>query len=113
MAKEAPPEVKIKKVKSRMATLIVMPYKGCNVYVRWVEPDIFMYDLVFNNQIYSDYFVITPEKGKKKITKKQIEASAAWAFAGATATIEELMKRLQKEMLSNPVESSKIKRAVN
>lgn len=96
-----------------MATLIITRYKGCHVYVRHIYPDIFMYDFIFDNQLYSDYLVITPEKGKKKLTEKQIKASAAWTFAGATASIEELIKILQKNMLSNPVENSKIKKTVN
>ena len=82
--------MKSKKVKGRIKVLKALPYKGLMVYLRMIDDDIFMYDLVFNNQIYSSYLIMKPKKGDKKLTQDEIDQSAALIFSGAAATIDTL-----------------------
>lgn len=80
--------MKPKKVKGRITTLKVMPYKGCMVYLRRINIEIFEYLVVFKGQIFSSYWIIEPNKGKKDLTKSEVNQAAALAMAGACATID-------------------------
>lgn len=60
------------------------------VYLRVIDDDIFTYDLVFKGEIYSSYLIMKPKKGSKKLTKDEINQSAALIFAGACSTIDYL-----------------------
>jgi len=82
--------LKPKQVKGRIKVLKALPYKGSMVYLRMVDDDIFMYDLVFKGEIYSSYLIMKPKKGFKKLNQDEINQSAALIFAGATATIDTL-----------------------
>ena len=83
--------LKPKKVKGRVTVLRVIPYKECPVYIRFIADNIFMYDLIFKNEIYSSYLIINPEKGKVRLTKEQISAAGALILTGAMATIDTLL----------------------
>lgn len=85
-------KLKVKKVKGRITVLKVLPYKGSMVYLRMVGEDIFMYDLVFKNEIYSSYLIISPKKGYNKLNKNEINQAGALIFAGAVSTIDTLLK---------------------
>ncbi len=81
---------KAKKVKGRIKVLRVIPYKKSMIYIRQIDGDIFMYDLIFKNEIYSSYLVITPKKGKTKLSKPEIARAAALILTGAVTTIDTL-----------------------
>ena len=83
--------MKVKKVKARVEIKKIMLYKGSMVYVRRIDGDIFQYDLVFDGQIYSNYIVITPARGKKKLTKQEVIKACGVIFAGAVATVDTLL----------------------
>ena len=70
--------------------LKAMLYKGCMVYLRLIDNEIFEWMLVFNNQIYSSYMIMKPAKGKDKLSKTEIDVSAGIVWMGATATIDTL-----------------------
>ena len=80
-----------KKIKARVKLLKAIPYKDCMVYIRMIDNEIFMYDLIYKNELYSSYLVITPKKGSKKLTKDEINQSAALIFSGAISTIDILV----------------------
>ncbi len=82
--------LKPKKIKGRITVLKAMPYKGNMVYIRMIDGAIFEWMLVFKNQIYSSYMVITPRKGETKLSKDEITQSAALLWAGAETTIDTL-----------------------
>lgn len=84
-------DLKPKKVKGRIKVLRALPYKGSMVYLRMINKDIFMYDLIFNNEIYSSYMVFTPRNGQTKLSKSEIESAASLIWAGAMATIDTLL----------------------
>jgi hypothetical protein len=88
--KYMPKELKPKKIKGRITTLMAAPYKESMVYIRQIDEDIFEYSLVFNKQIYSNYMVFTLPEGKKKMTKYQIQCGMNMLLAGAQATIDTL-----------------------
>lgn len=95
-----PPDLNkvVKKVPGRIEVLKIMPYRGCMVYIRRIDRDIFMYDLVYKEEIYSSYLIITPRPGKKEHTRSEINQSAAMIFAGAIATIDTMKgSRLTKK----------------
>lgn len=79
---------KVKKVKGRIQVLRALPYRGSMIYLRVIDNDIFEWLLVYEKELYQGYLVITPEKGKTKLTKKQINQSATLALQGALATID-------------------------
>ena len=47
--------------------------------------------LIFNDELYSSYLVITPAPGAKALTKGQEDRAAALIFAGAVATIDTIL----------------------
>lgn len=103
----------VKKVPGKMTVLKVMPYKGCPVYLRRIGEDYFEYLLVFEGQIYADYFLFLPEKGKKVLTEKQVNGAAGIAFAAATATIDVLYQQKEERLMSSPAEDPKKKKQRN
>ena len=84
-------KLKTKKIKGVITTMKVIPYKGCMVYIRRIGLEMFEYLLIFNNQIYSSYWLIKPDKEKKNLTKGQISTAGALAMAGACTTIDVLL----------------------
>lgn len=84
-------KIKTKRVAGRVAVLKAMPYKGVMVYIRRIDKDIFEYIIPYKGQIYSSYLIMKPEKGKRRLTKMEVNKSAAVIFAGATATIDTFM----------------------
>ena len=93
-----------KKVKGRVAVLKALPYRDCMVYIRQIDGEIFMYDLVFKGEIYSSYLIITPKKGKTKLTKSEISQAGALILTGAMATLDELtgngLAKREKEVVN-------------
>jgi hypothetical protein len=77
--------------KGRMKLLRVIPYHDCPIYIRMIGSDIFMYDLIIKNQLYSSYLVISPSKGKKRLTKKEIQEATMLINSGAQATIDAVL----------------------
>lgn len=84
-------ELKAKNIKNRVQPLRVMRYKDCPVYVRMIGTDLFMYDLIYNNEIYSANLVITPRKGQTKLSEVEIQRAGALIWAGAVTTIDTLL----------------------
>ena len=70
-----------------------MKYKGNMVYVRKIGLEIFEWLLVFNGEIFSGHMIISPRKGKTKLSKDEIAQSGALAFTGAVTTIDMLLKK--------------------
>jgi len=68
-------------------------YKGCPVYIRMVEGKIFEYFIIYKNDLYTGYNIITPKKGKKKLTKREIAKCGALIFTGAITTVDILLDR--------------------
>lgn len=96
------PRLKPKKVKGRIKVLKAILYKKSMVYIRQIDEEIFEYLVVFKNQIYSSYLIIKPKKGMKKLTKNEVNQSAALIFTGAIATIDTLLgKKLDKNVEKN------------
>jgi hypothetical protein len=90
--------LKPKKIKGRIQVLKAIPYEKNMVYIRRIDKDIFEYLLIFKNQLYSSYMVITPKKGHNNLTKDEISQCTELLWAGATATIDFLMgKKLEDE----------------
>ncbi len=79
------------KVKGRVKLLKAISYKGSMIYIRQIDEEIFMYDLIYKEQLYSSYLIITPKAGKNRLTKNEVQQSRAIIFAGATATIDMLL----------------------
>lgn len=71
-----------------MKVLTVMSYKDCPIYVRMIGKSTFIWDVIFENQLYSSYMVITPGKGRKRLNTDEIAEVAKMCFAGASATVD-------------------------
>lgn len=50
-----------------------------------------MYDLIYNNQIFSSYLIIRPKKGATKLSKSEISQAGALIMTGAMTTIDTLL----------------------
>lgn len=83
--------LKPKKIKGRISVLKVLPYKDSMVYIRRINQDIFEYMLVFKDNIYSSYMVITPKKGQTKLSKDEVSQCVELLWSGAEATIDTLI----------------------
>ena len=99
-----------------MKVLFAMPYKGGRIYIRMFDRDLFTWDAVFGGELYSSYIVITPAKGRKTLTKRQIQTAVKVCYAGATTTIDmkvgvELDERTKKSV--EMFEKSKGKELLN
>jgi hypothetical protein len=80
-----------KNIKPRMTVLRVMRYKEIPVYIRKFNDDIFTYDVIYKNELYSSYMVFTPKSNQTKLSKKEIESASSLLWAGAVATINGLL----------------------
>ena len=68
------------------------------VYIRMIGVDYFEYLVVYKNQVYSSYILISPVEGKKKLTKGQINQCMALINSGAEATVDTLVgDKISKE----------------
>lgn len=103
------PKLKYTKTKGRIKILKVLPYKGCPVYIRQVDETLFEYILIFNENVYSSYIVVTLAKGKTKLTLKQVNGAAGLIFAGAVTTIDELIKMRQDTISTSPINPAELK----
>lgn len=83
-------ELKHKKVKGRVRVLRASLYEGHKVIIRMIGDDYFEYLLEYNGEIYSSYIIITPAKGKTKLTKAEISECVGLIYAGAESTIDAL-----------------------
>jgi len=79
---------KAKKTEGRIKVLRALPYRGNMIYLMVIDGEIFTWNLIYKKELYFGYLVITPEKGKSKLTKKQINQSATLALQGGIATLD-------------------------
>ena len=93
------PELKPRKVKGRIEILKAIPYRGIMVYLRKINDDIFEYLIPYKGEIYADYLIMKPKKGKKKLTKNESNQAAALILNGAVVTIDVtlLKKKVSKK----------------
>jgi hypothetical protein len=93
-------KLKYKTVQGRIKVLKAIDYKGSMIYLRQIDGDIFMYDLVFKGEIYSSYLVMKPKPGCKELTPDEVNQSAALIFVGAVTTVDmKLGHKLDKKTL--------------
>lgn len=76
------------KVKGRMKVLMVMNYKGHPIYVRQFDKDMFVWDVIIDNQLFSSYLVMLPAKGKMRLNKAELDETVKMCYAGAAATVD-------------------------
>lgn len=85
------PKLRSSEVKGRIKLLYALPYHGQMVYVRRIDQEVFMYDVVYKNQIYSSYVIMKPKKGKKNLTANEVNQTLQMVLAGAFTTVEQLL----------------------
>ena len=101
MAKK-PPLLNYDKVKGRITTLKAIPYKGHMIYLRRIDIEIFEYLVVYNNEVYSSYWIIKPRKGEKDLDESEVAQAGGLTMAGACATIDMLTgKKVDKKTMAN------------
>ena len=61
------------------------------IYLRMIDGEIFEFIIPFKGEIYSSYLIIKPDKGKKKLTKDEVNQSAGLILASATTTVDYLL----------------------
>jgi hypothetical protein len=72
----------------RMKILLAMAYKDGMIYIRQVDEELFIWDAVYKNQLYSSYVVITLTKGSTKLPDDIRDQAREMCYAGAVATID-------------------------
>jgi len=92
-------KLKYTRTQGLIRVLKAMKYRECPLYIRMIGSEVFMYDVIIKNQLYSSYIIITPKKGTDKLTKQEIQSGMALINAGAQATIDTLLGvQLDKEV---------------
>ena len=84
-------ELKGTKDDGRVEVLRAGLYHSHQIIVRRIGKEYFEYLLEYNGQIYSSYIIITPQKGKRKLTEDQVNQCRDLIWAGAEATLDELL----------------------
>lgn len=74
-----------------MRILMVMSYKSHPIYVRMIGKEIFIWDVIANNQLYSSYLIMKPKEGSVKLTKEEINEVTKMCYAGAAATVDNIL----------------------
>ena len=96
-----------------MKILLVAYYKvDYPVYVRRIGKDVFIWDVIIKNQLYSSYMVIKPGKGRQRLTKSEVNEVVKMCFAGACATVDThlgISMDEQQEKIVETFESARIK----
>jgi len=91
-------KLKYTKTRGLIHILRALKYKDYPVYIRMIGSELFMYDIIYGNELYSSYIIVTPAKGKTKLSKKEIMGATALINAGAESTIDTLLGvQLSKE----------------
>jgi len=102
MSKQKSLKERAKKDQGRMKVLMAIGYKKGMIYVRQIDEEIFIWDAIYENKLYSSYINITLNKGKKKMPKKIVNEARQMCYAGAAATIDYQMgEGLDKMMEEN------------
>jgi len=74
----------------KIEVLQKLDYKGYSVYIRKLD-NIFEYLIIFQGELYCNYFDIKPEK--HGYTKKQLSQIVKLVLIAACRTIDALMKK--------------------
>lgn len=98
-------KLNIQKTKGRISNLKVMPYRGCPVYIRKIDFDIFEYIIIFNNEVYTDYIIL--ETPNKTLTKKEILGGVGMIMTAATVTVDTLYQLAGEKAVSNSIPNKK------
>lgn len=77
-----------KKVEGRMKVLLAMKYKKGMIYVRQIDQEVFIWDAIYKNKLYSSYIIITLKKGTKKLPNDILDEARQMCYAGAASTID-------------------------
>lgn len=97
-------ELNHKKVKGRVTILKAVLYKGYKIIIRKIGKDYFEYLIPFNNEIYSNFMIIKPKKGSKKLTLSEIAECCELIYVGAESTIDALLGIEADDTVKNVVE---------
>ena len=84
-------ELKGEKDLGRVKIIKAGLYMKNQVVVRMIGEEYFEYLVAFKGQIYSQYIIITPTAKNGKLTEDQIAECRDLIWAGAEATIEQLL----------------------
>lgn len=79
------------KTNGHMRVLMSMTYKGNHIYVRMIGTDMYLWDAVYDGQIYSSYIIMKPAKGRLKLTPAETDEVVKMCYSGAATTIDTLM----------------------
>lgn len=82
---------KSSKNKGIMKVLMIIRYKDMPIYIRLIGESVFIWDVIYDGQLFSSYIVIDPVKDKKILNKGEIEEVIKMCYAGAAATIDNIL----------------------
>jgi hypothetical protein len=98
-----------KEISGRIAVQKIIYYKGCQIYIRKYDHELFQYDLIFDNQLYSDYIVAEIPEGQKELTEGQIVNAVGVMFTSACVTIDTLIDMHKEALARQPLNIKKTK----
>lgn len=75
--------------KGRVRVLTALGYKDGMIYVRRVGKDMFLWDAIWEGQLYSSYIIVTQQE-HEVLSEEQVHEIADMCFAGGAATIDTL-----------------------
>jgi hypothetical protein len=80
-----------KKIKSdRYKMLEMVGYKDGTIISRLFDNEIFVWDVIWNGQMYSGHFIVTLDAGQSVHTNQIINEVTQMCYAGAATTIDML-----------------------
>jgi hypothetical protein len=80
-----------KPTRSPMKVLKVLDYKEHPIYIRMVGKDVFIWDMIHENQLYTGYIVMKPAKGRSKLTQAEIDEVIKMCFAGGATSVDQIL----------------------
>jgi len=75
-------------VQGQIKLLMVTTYKNGRIYIRQVYTDLFLWDAVFNGELYSSFIIMKPSEGHTELTADETNEVTKMCYAGAAATID-------------------------
>lgn len=65
-------------------------YKGGKILIRLIDEEIFLWDALYEGEIYGSHFIIPLPKGQKTHTEKILVELRGMCYAGGATTIDML-----------------------
>ena len=99
--------MEIKKAKFRTTLHRIITYKDQTIYIRQIGREYFEYLVMIDGDLHANYIIMKPEKGKKTLTKDQVNQTVAMILSGGVATVDNILKIKEEDKLDKNTKKEK------